>query len=221
MLSHTTGFPNWRSHSQPLSIAFTPGTRWSYSGEGYSYLQSVITELTQQPIEEYMRLNIFEPFGMTSSGYVWTDSIARRMARPHDDTGNPMENKRSTPADVARYASAGALLTTPSDYGKFMSEILEPTGPDQFRLKPTTIAQMVRPQVEMHDKYNNAWGLGLAIYRTKNGEIVGHGGDNDGFHCVSLMSLPHKSGIVMMTNSEGGATLINRLEMGDLLTPFL
>ncbi|MBW8838593.1 MAG: beta-lactamase family protein, partial [Gemmatimonadetes bacterium] len=59
VLEHTTGFPNWRSESQPLSIAFTPGSRWSYSGEGYSYLQSVITELTQQPIEEYMRLNIF------------------------------------------------------------------------------------------------------------------------------------------------------------------
>src|SRR4051794_26694568 len=51
VLTHTTGFPNWRSEKRPLSIAFTPGTQWSYSGEGYSYLQSVITELTRQPIE--------------------------------------------------------------------------------------------------------------------------------------------------------------------------
>src|SRR6266699_426718 len=43
VLSHTTGFANWRSQSHPLSIAFTPGTQWSYSGEGYSYLQSVIS----------------------------------------------------------------------------------------------------------------------------------------------------------------------------------
>src|SRR6185437_6139526 len=71
VLTHTTGFPNWRSPSEPLAIAFTPGTRWSYSGEGFSYLQLVITELTKQPIEAYMRANIFEPFGMTSSGYVW------------------------------------------------------------------------------------------------------------------------------------------------------
>jgi CubicO group peptidase (beta-lactamase class C family) len=77
VLSHTTGFPNWRSQSHPLSIAFTPGTQWSYSGEGYAYLQSVITELTKQPIEDYMRANIFEPFGMTSSGYVWTDTFAQ------------------------------------------------------------------------------------------------------------------------------------------------
>lgn len=221
VLSHTTGFPNWRSKSHPLSIAFTPGSRWSYSGEGYSYLQSVVTELTKQPIEEYMRANIFEPFGMSSSGYVWNDTFARRMARPHDKDGKPMENKKSTVADAARYASAGALLTTPTDYAQFMSEIVDPKGPDEFRLKPSSVAQMVRPQVETHDKYDIAWGLGLAIFRTKTGENVGHAGDNDGFHCVSLMRLPHKSGIVVMTNSDGGAELLNKLVMGDRLTPFL
>ena len=221
VLSHTTGFPNWRSKSRPLSIAFTPGSRWSYSGEGYSYLQSVISELTKMPIEDYMRMNIFDPFDMTSSGYAWNDSFAGKMARPHDIAGTPMENKRSTAADVARYASAGALLTTPTDYAKFMLEILDPKGPDQFRLKPSTIAQMVRPQVETHDKYNTAWGLGVAIFRTKTGVNVGHAGDNTGFHCLSLMSLPHSSGIVLMTNSEGGATLINKLATGDVLTPFL
>ena len=221
VLSHTTGFPNWRSKSRPLSIAFTPGSRWSYSGEGYSYLQSVITELTKMPIEDYMRTNIFEPFDMTSSGYVWNDIFAGRMARPHDIAGTPMENKRSTAADVARYASAGALLTTPTDYAKFMLQILDPKGPDQFRLKPSTIAQMVRPQIETHDKYNTAWGLGVAIFRTKTGTNVGHAGDNTGFHCLSLMSLPHSSGIVLMTNSDGGAPLITRLATGELLTPFL
>ena len=45
VLSHTTGFPNWRAKEDPLSIKFTPGTQWSYSGEGYYYLQSVITRL--------------------------------------------------------------------------------------------------------------------------------------------------------------------------------
>jgi len=221
VLTHTTGFPNWRSAPEPLAITFTPGTRWSYSGEGFSYLQSVISELTRQPIEEYMRANIFEPFGMRSSGYVWNETYARNMARPHDQNGMPIENKKSTPADVARYASAGALLTTPTDYAKFMLELINPTGPDQFRLKRSTLAQMVRPQVETHDQYNSAWGLGIAIFRTKDGEFVGHGGDNDGFHCISLMSLPNRSGIVLMTNAEGGSYLLNKLVTGGLLASLL
>jgi len=35
------------------------------------------------------------------------------------------------------------------------------------------------------------------------------------------MSLPHNSGIVVMTNAEGGARLIVALATGDVLTPFL
>src|SRR6266702_307477 len=46
VLSHTTGFPNWRSEAAPLKIQFTPGEKFSYSGEGYSYLQSVVMHLT-------------------------------------------------------------------------------------------------------------------------------------------------------------------------------
>ena len=36
VLSHTSGFPNFRSKEKPLKIHFTPGEKWSYSGEGYS-----------------------------------------------------------------------------------------------------------------------------------------------------------------------------------------
>src|SRR4030095_8510889 len=45
VLSHTSGFPNFRSEKEPLKIYFTPGEKWSYSGEGYCYLQSVVTHL--------------------------------------------------------------------------------------------------------------------------------------------------------------------------------
>ena len=84
VLSHTGGFQNWRSEKSPLAIHFTPGSRYLYSGEGYNYLQTVVTTLLGQPFERYMRSRLFEPFGMTSSCYVWNDAVGRRMAQPHD-----------------------------------------------------------------------------------------------------------------------------------------
>jgi len=55
VLSHTSGFQNWRSDKELLKIHFTPGEKHMYSGEGYSYLQSVVTHMTGQPIEPYMK----------------------------------------------------------------------------------------------------------------------------------------------------------------------
>ena len=118
VLSHTSGFQNWRSEKEPLAIHFTPGSQYLYSGEGYNYLQTVVTKLLGQSFETFMTRRLFEPFGMTSSRYVWNDEAARRMARPHDPDGKPIDNNKSTESAVARYGSAGALLTTPTDYAK-------------------------------------------------------------------------------------------------------
>ena len=81
VLSHTSGFQNWRSDKEPLQIHFAPGEKFLYSGEGYSYLQSVVAHLTGQAFEPYMKANILRPFGMSSSGYVWNDDFAKHMAR--------------------------------------------------------------------------------------------------------------------------------------------
>ena len=43
VLSHTTGFQNWRSEKEPLTIHFNLGEKYLYSGEGYNYLQTVVT----------------------------------------------------------------------------------------------------------------------------------------------------------------------------------
>ena len=208
-LSHTTGFQNWRSDDEPLSIHFAPGERFEYSGEGYSYLQSVLTEITGMPIEEYMQANLFVPFGMTSSGYVWRELFERNAAMPHDREGFPMVTKKPTPADAARYASAGDLHTTAMDYARFVIEVIDPKPRDQFRLGTESLSEMLRPQVAVGDEYGTEWALGWRIPRRG---IIAHGGDNVGFHCWAVASVVSKSGFVIMTNGERG---------GEMLLPLL
>ena len=70
ILSHTAGFQNWRSDAAPLKIHFTPGERYQYSGEGYSYLQSVVTHLAGEPFDPFMRRLLLAPFGMEEGASV-------------------------------------------------------------------------------------------------------------------------------------------------------
>jgi CubicO group peptidase (beta-lactamase class C family) len=209
VLSHTTGFQNWRSDAQPLAIHFTPGTQYRYSGEGYAWLQSVVTHVTKQPIEPFMKASLLDPFGMTSGGYAWNDMFAARAARPHDEKGRPEDNRKGTAADVARYAAAGALQSTPTDYAKFFLEVLAPKPADAFRLTAASVKEMCRPQV----KEDTAWGsrgLGWQLVDSKDGVIIQHGGDNRGFHAFAAGSVEGRFGIVVMTNGENGPTLMGR-----------
>ena len=240
VLSHTSGFQNWRSKTEPLKIHFTPGEKFLYSGEGYNYLQSVVTYLTGHvnpkdcanyedglkvcatDIEAYMKANLFVPFQMASSGYVWNDKLARRMARPHDQSGKPTDNRKSTPASVARYGSAGALLTTPTDYARFVIEVIGAKQSDAFRLNRDSVKEMLRPHVKIEGgQYPASWALGWQIFHNKNRDFIYHGGDNDGFHCCAVASVEGKSGFVVMTNGDNGPGILKNLIMGNLMQEFL
>jgi len=237
VLCHSAGFQNWRSSSDPLRIHFTPGERHLYSGEGYHYLQSVVTELTGRvdpeacgryegdveicatDIDAYLTANVLAPFGMRSSGYVWNDGRFRNHARPHDVQGRPGLKGRPTPIDAARYAAAGALQTTAVDYARFLIAVVDPKKGDRFHLRRGTIAEMVRPHVKVGE--SSSWALGWAVQHTGHGDVIFHAGDERGFHSIAVASVPAKSGFVIMTNGDNGKALIGKLMVDDALQPFL
>jgi CubicO group peptidase (beta-lactamase class C family) len=222
VLSHTGGFQNWRSDKTPLAIHFTPGSKYMYSGEGYNYLQTVVTKLLAQPFETVMTKRLFEPFGMTSSRYVWTDEATRRMARPHDGDGKPIDPSKSTEISVARYGSAGALLSTPADYARFMIEVIDPKPADSYRLKAESVREMLRPHVKLEGgEFPASWALGWQIFQSANRDFIHHGGDNKGFHCVATASVAGRSGFVAMTNGEKGPSVLRNLLTLDLMQEFL
>lgn len=180
-----------------------------------------MAHVTGQPIEPYMRAHLFRPFGMASAGYLWSDFYQKRKARPHDSKGQPADQRKSDTAEVTRYGSSGALLSTPTDYAKFVIEVIDPKPSDAFRLKKASVEEMLRPQVKTGDVYSRSWGLGWQIAHTDRGDVIQHGGDNPGFHCIAAASRERKSGFVIMTNSDSGPALLGKLLLGDMMKPFL
>ena len=91
VLSHTTGLPNWRKEPGPLMPATEPGTEYAYSGEGFFYLQRVVETVTGRPVARLMEEEVFRPFGMTETSYVWRPAFDRRMAVGYGEDGQVEE----------------------------------------------------------------------------------------------------------------------------------
>ncbi|MBL9186189.1 MAG: beta-lactamase family protein [Opitutaceae bacterium] len=243
VLSHTTGFQDWRSGGAPLKIHFTPGTQFSYSGEGYYYLQSVVThligrtdpahrakyeaglEVVATDIDACLNRRLLRPFGMAASGYLWNESFARHVTRPHDLAGNPLAKARPSATDAARYASAGGLHTTATDYARFLLEILDPKPSDEFRLNQRSLAEMVRPQVKLDEQQKidgaNAWALGWAVQQRATGNVIVHSGGQSGFRSLAMASVDRRSGFIILTNGDNGGNVVYDQALGAVLNRLL
>jgi CubicO group peptidase (beta-lactamase class C family) len=221
VFSHTTGFPNWR-YKDPLTIQFTPGAKVQYSGEGFRYLQSVVEEVTRQPFAHFMRANILEPFGMTSSRIVGDASYERRIATRHDETGTPIKEAPSTPQEraenLAIYGAAASLSTTPSDYARFILEIIDPKPADSFRLNAKSRQELLRPQVTRSQsmspvRVKTSSALSWVIAEVEDFTFFSHAGSASGWYCDALASVGRKSGLIVMTNGDSFPAFREKLKL--------
>jgi CubicO group peptidase (beta-lactamase class C family) len=244
VLSHTTGLPNWRQQPSLLEPAFNPGQRFSYSGEGYFYLQRVVEHLSGKPFARLMREQVLDPLGMKQSSYVWRPEFESRMAAGYDGHGNRLDVQaaigRRTQViaqewgkpltewryeDAARVVqlvnpewpvlplymvpnAAASLLTTVSDYAKFLIQIVAPADRG-VALAPATRSAMLTAQVGLNSALH--WGLGWGIQRDEHGEVLWHWGANNSFRNFVIADAVNGRAIVVFTNSENGPRIYERV----------
>jgi len=126
----------------PRGLAFEPGTRHEYSNYGYVLLGALIEAVSGQSYYDYVRTNIFQPAGMTSTDSLpETDAVANRAVgyiksgngwRPNTDTlpwrGTAAGGGYSTVGDLMRFAQAlseGTLISQ-----AMLAEATRPQSPD-------------------------------------------------------------------------------------------
>lgn len=210
VLSHTTGFPNWRNGQ--LKIYLDPGTRFSYSGEGFVYLAKVIEHVTGEKFNDFMTRTVFTPLGMTSSSYVWQERYDNLKTIRHNARGEAV-GQNKPPAGVAN--AAASLHTTAQDFGRFIVAILHGTG-----LKPATRKLMLTPQTQViaggANSLNNpkpqpvpdvAWGIGWGLQTTADGLSFWHWGDNGDSKAYVVVFEKTKSGVVFFANGANGLAI--------------
>lgn len=203
VLSHQTGFPNWRwlSEDKKLHFEFEPGTKYQYSGEGFEYLRMALEIKFKKPLDQLANEVLFKPLQMKSTHYVWDKSLDEAMvAIGYDKNGKPYETVKNYKANAA-----DDLLTTVEDYGNFMVAIL-----NGAYLNEGVYQEMIKKQVQT--KENKYFGLGFEIYDLGNGEYaLSHGGSDLGSQCITFFLPKTKNGILIFTNTDDGYKVYERL----------
>jgi CubicO group peptidase (beta-lactamase class C family) len=221
-LSHTTGLPNWRKAEEeqdgPLAVAFTPGSKFGYSGEGIYYLQQVVERITGEPLDLYAKRTLFGPLGLRHAAFSWTNELDPLIAAGHDSSGAFLNKTRYTHPNAAY-----TLYISAEDYASFVLEILNPVRTGTQSLARRYVDTMLTRQVEVTSREpierpgtgratGVYWGLGWSINATAQGDIYHHSGSNrSGFRCFSQFNPRTGSGIVIMCNGTGGGDLWTRL----------
>lgn len=237
-LNHTTGLPNVRwLHPTTgiqdtlgvMKIYFTPGKKYAYSGEGIKLLQLVIEEITKKNVEELAIEKVFNPIGMTRTGYIWYDRFNENYATGHlsDNTLNP-KKRRTTPI------AGGSLVTTIADYTRFIEYLMLQKGLDK-----KTFKEMITPQIEIYSKtqfpaiteetttenkaINLSYGLGWGLLKCKYGRAFFKEGHDDAWRNYNINFIDQGISIIIITNSANGEFIFKELLetlIGDTFTPW-
>lgn len=203
ILSHQTGFPNWRwmNENKKLNFQFDPGTKYQYSGEGMEYLRKALEKKFKKSLQQLANELIFQPLKMYDTRYVWDTNVdISRLAIGYDKDGNAYETvKNRTPN------AADDLLTTIEDYGKFLVSIMNSDG-----LTKKVFDEMVSNQVA--STKGKHFGLGFEIHDLGNGEYaLSHGGSDKGVQTIVFIFPKTKQGLLIFTNSDTGVSVYETL----------
>lgn len=219
LLSHTCGFPNWRwiNPDEKLDIKFTPGSKYSYSGEGINLLQFAIEAKTGKSVGQMMHEKIFKPFGMTRTSMTWDDRFEDDYAIGYDENEKALGHRKRTSA-----RAAGSMDTTISDYARFIEAVMQGRG-----LKAQTKNMMLSPQIQIFSKHqfptpstettdenkkiHLAYGLGWGLLQSPYGKAYFKEGHDDGWENYGICFPDKGIALILMANSSNGESIFKEL----------
>ncbi len=222
LLTHTAGVPNYTSfpdffttksrnpHSikelvgifSDLPLDFTPGSQFSYSNSGYVLLGVIIEKVTGKTYEATLKEMIFDPLGMTNTGYDHHDRIIENRASGYEKAGSAYVN--ADYLDMSIPYAAGSMYSTVEDLLRWDQALYtEKVLPKKY------MDLMFTPYVEafgMH--YGYGWSVGkIPLGETGiEQDIITHGGGINGFNTL-ITRLPENKEVIILLNNTGGANL--------------
>ena len=193
------------ANTRAIRVDSEPGSRWRYSGGGYTVTQQLMIDVTGRSFPDYMRENVLVPLAMSASTFEQPlpESYAKLAASGHAAKATP----RVVPGRWHVYPemAAAGLWTTPSDLARFAMAIqaaAQKTG--GAILSPALTEEMLRNQ-------SGDYGLGFMLTSKGASRRFTHGGRNRGFDSWLMAYIENGRGAIVMINANDDTDMIGRI----------
>ena len=184
LLSHTSGVgtPSFSQYS-PLTreqfiaaingqpLAFTAGSKYVYSNDGFRLLGYAIESITGKSFAEFVQHELALPLGLIDTGVCGTSGLPR----PDGYSVSQGKPTRTPAADMSVPFAAGALCSTASDLTRW-SHLLAAGGV----MLPASYAMMITP-AKLTGNTFAPYGLGVFLGKQLGRPAVSHTGAIPGF----------------------------------------
>lgn len=208
LLSHTSGIPNFTdfddyeaSRTLPATIDsltarfrdrpldFQPGEGWSYSNSGYILLTAIIEKASGQSYADFVAEALFQPLGMSDSGYDSHAAILPRRASGYSPTAEGFVN--ADYVDMSIPQGAGALYSTTHDLLKWERGLF-----GGRLLRPESLTLLTTP-------VRNQYAFGLMVRENGGNTTVTHSGGIEGFNTYMAYDPARRTTVVVLGNLNG------------------
>jgi len=187
------------SAKQKVELIYEPGTQFQYSGGGYTLLQLVVEEVTQQDYSDFMKNEILNPLGMKDSLFALHSEDVSNLATGYNQSG------KAYPILSYRELAAAGLHTNVIDFTKFVTALVD----DEVEKRPAGRNILSEDSLDkMFSPVKNQYGLGYGVISGLNNELITHAGANFGYQSAYYINRTSGDGLVILTNSDLGIKLV-------------
>jgi len=192
------------ANTDAIRVDIVPGSKWRYSGGGYTVMQQMIIDVTGKPFPEFMSETVLKPLGMTNSTYEQPlpQDMAASCAAGYYAGDKAVKGRWHVYPEMA----AAGLWTTASDLARFAIGVQQAlAGDSNLVLSQSMTRQMLSVQ---NPSLQDGDGLGLFLAGSEKTLQFQHTGRNAGFDAYMIAYAYVGSGAVILINAndDTGAT---------------
>jgi len=188
--------------ARPLTAK--PGTL-SYSNTGYSFLAAIVEQVSGQTWEDYLQDHVFEPAGMTESGWLFRQRTGLTFAEGYlgdKPQGLEVDRIAARSGEVWNLKGNGGLQSSANDMHRFYRFLMS---------QPAAVRElMTTPFADEAEGVKDGYSFAFRIDRTGRVWRIGNSG-SDGVFLSYFMWLPQQQTFMYFVGNNGEEPVRNVL----------